>query len=283
MIRISPRRLGAPALALAAALTFTGPALADDTVAPAAAVAAPTSPEADALGRHIVATAFDHLGEVKPLWTMATAIATAEMKAMAEKHGGVALVAYDRFGPWYGYFLDASAEEFHADRPRYERILGHWLAEKYTAEELQAVADLCDSAAGKEFYARMSASIPGLGGKSGAAPAWSPEAQAAIDRFNKSPGGKAFAARTKAMTAGLTETAGKTFAGAKSGAMSKDDDAKALMAMLEKDPQTTTMLMDVFATWLPGTMRRWGEKAEAAEKARDAALEAGAPPPPASH
>jgi hypothetical protein len=222
---------------------------------------------------------FDHLSDLKPLWNMGMAIATAQMKAAAEKHGGVAVVAWDRFGPWYGYFTEASAEEFHDDRKRYEQILGHWLAEKYTVEELQALSDLCDSPAAQEFSTQIPGAIGSLSAKSTPKMTWSPKAQAAIDRFQRSAGGKAFIARTEAMGKNTAGDAGKMIAATKGGAAGKDADAKALQDLLERDPQTTNMFMDLLATWMPGTMRRWGEKAEAAERAREAALAGVAPPP----
>ncbi|HEY3811634.1 MAG TPA: hypothetical protein VGL66_00285 [Caulobacteraceae bacterium] len=287
MTRFSSRLFAASALAAATVLTLAAPACASDTITPTPPAAAfaptPVSPQADMLGQHIVAVSFDHLSDMKPLWTMGMAIATAQMKAAAEKHGGVAVVAWDRFGPWYGYFIDASTEEFHDDRARYEQILGHWLAEKYTVEELQALSDLFDSPAAQEFSTQLQGAIGSLSAKTTPKMTWSPKAQAAIDRFKSSPGGKGFIARTEAMSKDTAGDAGKMIAATKGGAASKDADAKALQDMLERDPQTTSMFMDLVATWMPGTMRRWGEKAEAAEKARLAAIAAGAPPPSPSH
>ncbi|HWE44798.1 MAG TPA: hypothetical protein VG407_02130 [Caulobacteraceae bacterium] len=246
-------RLAAPVVALAATLTFAGAAQADLPKAPPAAQAEAPLSDAELLGRHIVGQALAHVDDIKPYTTMLMAVAQAKMKAEAEKRGGTYLMAYERFSPWMQFFTDACFDEFDNDRPKFERIVGGWLAKKYTVEQLQAVSDLLDSPAGSEFYTQLMAQAPNMMAKKSTPDfKWSPAAQAAINRFEASHGGKGFLERSKGM---------------------KD---------LDKDPDTLNMLMDVVAAYMPGLAKSWGEKAEAAEDARQAALAGTPPPPPAT-
>jgi hypothetical protein len=264
---VSPRRLGAPALALAAALSAAAPALAASVdVPPPPPVTAPpavtatatmslspaTSPEAERLGRHIVHSVLMHADAFKSLGPVVKAAMDQQMNLQAQKGGDFTKLIYERYRPWMTNFGQASWDEFLADRPMFEKIVGHWMAVKYTAEELQAVADLCDSVAADEFYGQMTAAMADIASKKSEPKfEFSPAAKAAIKKFKSSPGGRAFVERSKEIGEALAKTSGKD-----------------LDKYFQRDPETTTMIFDLMDAWIPGVARRWGEKTGADENAR---------------
>lgn len=132
---------------------------------------------------------------------------------------------------WKGFFVDAVAAEFDADRPVVEEILGDSIARSMTPEELRAGVVIFRGAAGDEVSRMIGASL-----RHETPPPPSKELEAAYRRLSSDPAGRGFA------------------------------DKLGHVDKLMKDATS-----DVVVVLLPGVMRRFGETAEAAERARRAA------------
>jgi hypothetical protein len=132
---------------------------------------------------------------------------------------------------WKGFFLDALVQEFDADRPLIEEILGDGIAKTMTAEELRAGVVMFRGAAGDEVSQMIGANL-----RHETPPPPTKDLAAAYRKLASDPAGRSFAQKL----------------------------GQADKLMKELTP-------DVVVALLPGIMRRFGERAEAAERARRAA------------
>ncbi len=227
-------RASAAALTAMAGLLVAAPALAAPAPAPSAPATAPVS-ESELLGRRLAHGFLQDMGELKPMLDLVMAMGESEMKKQASAKGGVGEKAYARFGVWFKLAGDAAWEEFEHDRPAFEVIIGRFMAKRFTETELRAAVELFDGPYGKEIRTSMMGSIAS---HNAGAPTLTPAAGKAMSRFANSEAGSSFLAKMKD---------------------------------LDKDPAFEDAAFDAVAEWMPGVMRRWGEKAEAAEEARKAA------------
>jgi hypothetical protein len=199
------------------------------------------TPEAVELSHHLVGLVLDQISRSKSVFDAGVATVEGKMKEQADKNpGGTAALAYQRFAGWPRMFADAAWEELDQDKPVLSDILGGYIAHHFTEAELRRTVALLEGPVGQEAPAAIVASV----GKKGSSLAFSPQAQRALDDYKASPEGKS---------------------------------VKAKLASLAHDKSFEPVAFDVIAAWFPGTARRWGEKAEAAEKARRAAAAAPAP------
>jgi hypothetical protein len=132
---------------------------------------------------------------------------------------------------WKGFFVDALTEEFDADRPVIEDILGDVVAKAVTVEELRAGVVMFRGAAGDNIAAIISATV-----RHEKPPAPGRELEDAYRKLAADPAGRGFTDK---------------------------------LEHVDKLIQSATS--DVVLALLPGVMRRFGEKAEVAERARRAA------------
>lgn len=243
-------RLGrsASAVVVAAAVLAGSPAFAAPAGPMAAKADVASVSEADALGRRLTHVFLEDIASLRPLYDAGVSIAEAQMKKEGAAKGGDYALYVERFGPWLRPACEGLWEEFEHDGPAFERIVGRFFAQYFTIAELRAAVALYDGPYGKEIRANMvgqaTAVATVLSGDTGAPPAepakLSPGAQKALDDWKASRDGKSFTAK--------------------------------LGTGMEKHPAFKPMLMDLIAEYLPGAMRRVGEKTEAVEAARPPAL-----------
>lgn len=144
--------------------------------------------------------------------------------------GGLNFLASDfpQRPEWKGFFAQALVEEFDADRPLIEQIVGDTIAQQVTAEELQAGIVMFRGAAGDDLARIVAATV-----RRQKAPPPGPELDAAYRQLRSDPAGRRFADKLGQMDKLLKGATG-----------------------------------DVVVALIPGVMRRFGEKAEAGERAR---------------
>ncbi|NEX92474.1 hypothetical protein [Caulobacter sp. 17J65-9] len=132
---------------------------------------------------------------------------------------------------WTAMVMEAAKEELAADRPALERIMGREFVHDFTPAELRAGITFLKSPSGVAMLKAATAQTA-----SQPAPPMTRAVQKDIERFMRTPEGRAFMDKFAKV--------GDSMEGAKS---------------------------DILAEIFPGLLRRFGEKAEAAEKAREAA------------
>jgi hypothetical protein len=131
---------------------------------------------------------------------------------------------------WAGLFKAAAHEEIEADLPQIEQVIGRLLFGDYTADELQAGVRLFNGPARGFLLQGMNAAATGQ-----AWPATPPSVQAELQKIMRDPAGRRFLEK-----------------------LAKADSASAG----EKFGHELAPMI------LPGIFRRFGEKAELAERAR---------------
>lgn len=129
---------------------------------------------------------------------------------------------------WKGFFIEALVEEFDADRPLIEQIVGDAIAQQVTVEELRVGIVMFRGAAGDDVARIIGATI-----RHQKAPQPGPEMDTAVRQLAADPAGRRFADK---------------------------------LGQMDKLLKGTTN--DVVVALIPGMMRRFGEKAEVAERAR---------------
>lgn len=133
---------------------------------------------------------------------------------------------------WPEMFRQALAEELDADAPILDQIIGHALATQFSKAELQAGTELFDGPAHADVVKLVQ-----TGARGGKPDDLSPALKQAFIKLYKQPGGKGFVEKFGHLDT-LIDSAGD----------------------------------DLAATLVAGVFRRFGEKAEAGERARRAAL-----------
>jgi hypothetical protein len=129
---------------------------------------------------------------------------------------------------WKGFFAQAMVEEFDADRPLIEQIVGDTIAQQVTVEELRAGIVMFRGAAGDDVARIIAATV-----RHQKAPPPGPEMDTAYRQLAADPAGRRFADK---------------------------------LGQVDKLLKGATS--DVVVALIPGVMRRFGEKAEVAERAR---------------
>ncbi len=129
---------------------------------------------------------------------------------------------------WSTYMADAAKEEFNADLPQFAALMGHEIAKQMTIAELRAGIELFRGPAGDSMARVMAASARK---EPGVSP--SPELEGAYRHVLAQPDGKTFLSK---------------------------------MSQMERLLEPVTS--DAIVILVPGMMRRFGEKAEAGERAR---------------
>ena len=236
MIRLQVRRGCAAAMAFAMLLSAVPAAQAATTPPPAPTTAAPAPlTQNQLLGRQVVHAVLADMEGYRPLFDIGLVAMNGEMRKAATKAGGFSKMAYDRLGDWAPMAAESAWDEFLADRPKFEAIVGDYLATKLTTPELQALADLLTPDFIREMRAAMLASMADESKDKKDELVLSPAVRAKLDAFKASREGKSVIKKADGFS---------------------------------KDKAFQAVGLELVAAWLPGTLRRFGERAEAAEAAR---------------